>query len=410
MELKPGYKQTEVGVIPEDWELKTFSEVAFLRKQKINFQHISKPIRCIELEHIESSRGRLNGYAVITIAASLKTIFEKDDILFGKLRAYLRKYWLATFYGICSTEIWPIVTKSEQTTPKYFFQLVQTDSFINSASISYGTHMPRTDWIIVKNHVFPFPPTIAEQQVIAEALSDADALIESLEALIAKKRLVKQGAMQELLTGRTRLPGFSGEWVEKLWGDVISHCSSGATPYRGKSEFYNGSIKWITSGELNFNIIMETIEHISEEAVRSANLKVHPVGTFLMAITGLEAAGTRGACGIVGSPATSNQSCMAIYPTSELLTEYLYYYYVLYGNDLALKYCQGTKQQSYTAQLVKILPITLPPSIDEQSAIVTKLSDIDSEIAAIEEKLTKARLVKQGMMQELLMGRVRLVS
>ena len=74
-----------------------------------------------------------------------------------------------------------------------------------------------------------------------------------------------------------------------------------------------------------------------------------------MAITGLEAAGTRGSCGIVGSPAATNQSCMAIYPSSELLTEYLYHYYVKFGDELALKYCQGTKQQSYTAQLIRIL-------------------------------------------------------
>ena len=111
-----------------------------------------------------------------------------------------------------------------------------------------------------------------------------------------------------------------------------------------------------------------------------------------MAITGLEAAGTRGACGIVGSPSTTNQSCMAIYPTSELKTKYLYHYYVLRGNDLALRYCQGTKQQSYTAKLVKLLPIDLPPTIEEQTAIANTLSDMDSEIEALEAKLVKTRL------------------
>jgi type I restriction enzyme S subunit len=91
-------------------------------------------------------------------------------------------------------------------------------------------------------------------------------------------------------------------------------------------------VKWISSGELNYNVITESVEHISEDAVEKTNLKIHPVGTFLMAITGLEAAGTRGSCGIVGSPAATNQSCMAIYPTDELCTEYLFHYYVLRGN------------------------------------------------------------------------------
>jgi type I restriction modification DNA specificity protein len=138
---------------------------------------------------------------------------------------------------------------------------------------------------------------------------------------------------------------------------------------RGRNQ--ERSVKWISSGELNYNLITDTLEHISDEAVEKTNLKIHPVGTFLMAITGLEAAGTRGACAIVGSPATTNQSCMAIYTTPELKTEYLYHYYVLRGNQLALRYCQGTKQQSYTAKLVKLLPIDLPSSVEEQTAIAS---------------------------------------
>lgn len=253
------------------------------------------------------------------------------------------------------------------------------------------------------------PSTDIEQETIAEALSDMDALIESVEQLIAKKRRIKQGVMQELLSGKKRLPGFSGEWQTCQVGELITHCSSGATPYRGRPDYYRGTVKWITSGELNYKVITDTIEHISEDAVQKTNLKVHPPGTFLMAITGLEAAGTRGACGIVGSSATTNQSCMAIYPSPKLTSEYLYHYYVFRGNELAFQYCQGTKQQSYTAKLVRLLPIDLPPKVEEQTAIAAILSDMDAEIAALEAKLAKARQVKQGMMQELLTGRIRLV-
>ncbi len=278
---------------------------------------------------------------------------------------------------------------------------------IENASV--GSTMINLNQGTLGNLLVPLPPTKAEQEAIAEALSDADALIESLDQLLAKKRQLKQGAMQELLTGKKRLPGFNGEWRMRQIGEVIDHCSSGATPYRGKPDYYRGTVKWITSGELNYNVITDTIEHISDEAVRATNLRMHPAGTFLMAITGLEAAGTRGACGIVGSPATTNQSCMAIYPSPELTTAFLYHYYVLRGNDLALRYCQETKQQSYTAKLVRLLPIDLPPTAEEQSAIAAALSDMDAEIAALETKLAKARQLKQGMMQELLTGRIRLV-
>lgn len=172
---------------------------------------------------------------------------------------------------------------------------------------------------------------------------------------------------------------------------------------------FSDQYKWITSGELNYRQIMDTDEHISVEALQRTNLKLHPPGTFLMAITGLEAEGTRGSCGIVGAEAATNQSCMAIYPNRRLLTEYLFHYYVFRGKALALQYCQGTKQQSYTAQIVRLLPIILPESIDEQHAIATLLSDTDAEIAALERRLDKTKQIKQGMMQQLLTGRVRLV-
>ena len=180
-------------------------------------------------------------------------------------------------------------------------------------------------------------------------------------------------------------------------------------PYRGRPDFYKGNIRWITSSELNYNVITDTAEKISREAVVRTNLKLVPKNTFLMAITGLEAEGTRGRCGIVGEESATNQSCMAIFPTDELLVEYLFHYYVFKGKALALQYCQGTKQQSYTAKIVKLLPILIPPTSEEQRAISAVLSDMDAEIAALEQKRDKTKLLKQGMMQELLTGRIRLI-
>jgi len=99
---------------------------------------------------------------------------------------------------------------------------------------------------------------------------------------------------------------------------------------------------------------------------------------------------------------------MAVFPTDKLKTEFLFHYYVFRGKSLALQYCQGTKQQSYTAGLVKQLPIALPPSTAEQSAIANVLSDMDAELAALEARLTKTRALKQAMMSELLTGKTRL--
>ena len=214
--------------------------------------------------------------------------------------------------------------------------------------------------------------------------------------------------MQGLLTGKTRLPGFSGEWRQTIWGDVTERCASGATPSRARAEYYGGDIPWVTSTELKYGVIKNVPQFLTKPGLEAANLTVWPVGTFLMAITGLEAAGTRGSCGILGMPAATNQSCMAIIPNSKMLTRFLYYHYLLHGEDLALRYCQGTKQQSYTAGIVQTLPIRLPVSIQEQEAIVVALSEIDRQTENLAIRLKKTKAIKQGMMQELLIGRTRL--
>lgn len=198
------------------------------------------------------------------------------------------------------------------------------------------------------------------------------------------------------------------DWVLCTFKDVLTTFSSGATPYRGIPEYYTGNIRWISSGELNYNVIYDTLEDISSNAVRNANLHIHNPGTFLMAITGLEAEGTRGKCAFVGATATTNQSCLAINGSDRMCVEYLFWFYRMWGDYLAFKYCQGTKQQSYTTEIVRKLPIYCPATIEEQIRISEALSDVDALIAALDKNIAKKCLIKQGAMQQLLTGNKRL--
>ena len=137
------------------------------------------------------------------------------------------------------------------------------------------------------------------------------------------------------------------DWVFSNWGDFIERCIGGSTPSRAIPSFFKGEIPWITSTELNYNFINDTVEKITSDAVTSANLTMLPIGTFLMAITGLEAEGTRGSCAITNIRATTNQSCMAIIPKSTLDTLYLCNFYLLkWRRFYALKYCQGSNSKA----------------------------------------------------------------
>ncbi|EEN82923.1 restriction endonuclease subunit S [Porphyromonas endodontalis] len=214
--------------------------------------------------------------------------------------------------------------------------------------------------------------------------------------------------MKETRFKDTEIGQIPEEWIFSKFGDVLRTFSSGATPYRGIPGNFIGNIKWITSGELNYKPINDTLEHISEEAVKNTNLTIHQAGTFLMAITGLEAVGTRGKCAFVGNPSTTNQSCLAINGTNKMITSYLFWFYRKYSDLLAFKYCQGTKQQSYTASIVRNLPIFHPKDIKEQSRIASALTSVDNLISSLDKLIEKKKNIKQGTMQQLLTGKKRL--
>jgi type I restriction enzyme, S subunit len=196
--------QTRLPGFQGKWAATTFGQVAQPRRDRIDPRSAGKQDFCIELEHIAPASGELLGSTSAGEQSSLKSVFSVGDVLFGKLRAYLRKHWLATCNGVCSTEIWVLTPKSQLMTAEFLFQLVKTDDFIEAASNSYGTHMPRSDWGIVKNLEIALP-SLLEQAAIAAVLSDMDAELTALEARRDKTRALKQGMMQELLTGRTRL-------------------------------------------------------------------------------------------------------------------------------------------------------------------------------------------------------------
>ena len=231
-----------------------------------------------------------------------------------------------------------------------------------------------------------FPrPHLIEQKAIAEALSDADALIESLDQLIAKKRLIKQGAMQELLTGKRRLPGFSGEWEAKRLGDV-AHLYQ-PTTISAHQFTAAGYPVYGANGVVGY---FDNFNH----------------STWQVTVT------CRGStCGTVNRTVnkcwiTGNAMVIGCDGNASISKEFLYY---------ALSFCDlstcitGTGQPQIVRAPLANFEIRVPIEVFEQSAIATILSDMDSELAALESRLAKASQIKQGMMQELLTGRIRLL-
>ena len=187
-----------------EWEQALLGVIAAIRNVKVIAKAAEPGTRCVELECMSSNgTGRLL-MSPDAAGHSLKYTFKKGDVLFGRLRAYLRKFWLAEFEGCCSTEIWPLMARDSRLSSGFLHILVQTTEFGTAASVAYGTHMPRSDWSTLAKISVPLPP-VAEQIAIASVLSDMDAEISAIERRRDKTKLLKQAMMQELLTGKTRL-------------------------------------------------------------------------------------------------------------------------------------------------------------------------------------------------------------
>lgn len=186
------------------WVQKYLKEIIAPRKERVSPSEIDNR-RCIELEHIKPNSGEILGYCDSKLQKSIKTVFYSNDILWGKLRPYLRKYAHPQFSGVCSTEFWVFNAVNKYSCNDFMYYLLQTEEFVSAANSTTGTKMPRADWNLVQELEIKIPSDKNEQQAIAHVLSDMDSEIKQLEKKLAKYQQIKQGMMQELLTGRIRL-------------------------------------------------------------------------------------------------------------------------------------------------------------------------------------------------------------
>ncbi|TRO82259.1 restriction endonuclease subunit S [Desulfuromonas acetexigens] len=380
-----GYKQTEVGVIPEDWDARLLGKVITLQR--------GYDLPC---------RLRKPGTVPIVTSSGIGETHSEPRVA-GPGVVTGRYGTIGDVFYVCEN-FWPLnttlyVRNFQGNDPRYVSYLLRTIDFHSHSGKSGVPGVNRND---LHEIVVLLPPTKAEQEAIAEALSDADALIESLEQLIAKKRQVKQGTMQELLTGKRRLPGFSGEWEVKRLGEVIEKFVGGGTPRRANPKYWGNEIPWVTVKDFATFSPRLSQEMITRVGLQNSASNLIPMGTLITS--------TRMALGkavVYEVDVAINQDLKALFPIPELATQYLNFWFQYHGKDID-ELGSGSTVKGVSLTDLKKIEFKLPP-LPEQTAIAAILSDMDAEIAELEAKLAKARQVKQGMMQELLTGRIRLV-
>lgn len=401
--VKPGYKQTEIGVIPEDWDCTAAKHLMKIETGSRNTEHktdIGKYpffVRSQNIEHIDTYH--YDCEAVLTAGDGVGTgkVFHYYT---GKFDAHQRVYVMSNFHGIAG---------------RYFYNYFSENfgSEVSKYTAKSSVDSVRRD--MIANMIIPLP-SISEQERIAEALSDVDELIFSLEKMIAKRKAVKQGAMQELLTGKKRLPGFTEEWKEHTLGDLcylitkqtgfdytneikpslVDINSNGTLPFIQNKDFDGKNVHIKTDYYIPYDVAIKYPRILLDETCLLVSLsgRIGNVGLYNKS-NGLAFIG--GAVGICRFKDQQNAEwCMLFLQSS--------------AGQKQISECQKSgAQHNLTVEDVRKLIIKSPATVEEQNAIASIFSDMDSEITALEQKLAKTRQVKQGMMQQLLTGKIRLV-
>ena len=352
--------------LPEGWGIKKLSEVAPLQRgfdlPTGKIKKGSYPVVYSNGISNYHNEFKVKGPGVITGRSG--TI--------GKVHYSDGNYWPH------NTALW--VTDFKDNNPRFIYYLY---TYVNLEKFATGSGVPTLN----RNDVHSFEvlvPSCSEQKSIAEALSDTDSLIQSIEKLIDKKKKIKQGTMQQLLTGKKRLPGFSGEWVVRRLGDIVSINKGQLITEKNAQD---GTIPVIAGGKKP--------SYYHSFSNRQGK-------TITISASGANA----GYVGFYTEPIFASD-CSTIGENDRYSIEFIYYQLLMLQETIYYAQTGGAQPHIHPKDLKPLL--VNYTNLKEQEAIAQVLSDMDAEIEALEEKLKKVKTIKQGMMQELLTGRIRLI-
>lgn len=414
VEMKSGYKMTEVGVIPEDWEVKTLGKLACING-RIGFRGytvkdlVRKGEGAIAIggKHISKNFLDLSDAEYI----SWKKYYESPEIMVKQGDIVLAQRGTLGKSALIKSDIGPatinpslVLINKIKCNNLYLIYNIQSSSVTDYIlQINSQTSIPMISQKQIEGIKIAIAKLDSEQTAIATALSDVDSLISALTKKIEKKKAIKQGLMQQLLTGKKRLPGFGGVWDVVQLKRIISEF---IVPMRDKPTALTGPIPWCRIEDFDGKYLKKSLSNqgVDLNTVSKMNLKIFPVNTLLVSCSA-----NLGRCAIVKQKLVTNQTFIGLVPSDRIDVEFLYYKMSREDKNLN-NMATGTTISYLSREQFENYEILIPSSKAEQTAIANILSDCDSEVAALEEKRDKYKEIKQGMMQQLLTGKIRLIK
>jgi type I restriction enzyme S subunit len=288
---------------------------------------------------------------------------------------------------------------------RYFYLFFSTHFYDRIMQMTAKSSVDSVRRDMIARMPIPVPP-LPEQRAIAEALGDVDALLGALDAAIAKQRDLKQAAMQQLLTGQTRLPGFQGEWEVKKLAE-LAEIRSGGTPSTTDPLCWDGEVPWCTPTDITalkgHRFLSDTSRKITQRGLHCSSAEMIPTQSIIMT-----SRATIGECAINTVPVATNQGFKNFIPVESVDVNFLYYLLTTQRQGF-ISLCGGSTFLEIGKGQLAMYEVRLPAIKSEQAAISALLSDMDTALTALESRRAKTAALKQAMMQELLTGRIRLV-
>lgn len=376
--------------IPDHWKWVRLGAVATVVKDKT--EEFSFGTNYVGLEHL-SSGGGLSHVGDAYGLKSAKTVFSDGDVLYGRLRPYLNKHWIAERSGVCSTDI--LVFRSQPVIDVVWFDAwLGTDFFVSMASSNTrGINLPRVSEPFLVSVPVPLPP-LSEQDRIVEKLearlTQIDQAIERTEDVLVATDQQMASLVRAAVSGRLTMEWRENhkisreQWTSTTLGQAFKW-SSGGTPSRRNPQNFIGDIPWLKSGELRNEPVNNSEEHINLEALDSSNAKVFPAGSVLIAMYGA----TIGQVGLLEIDAATNQAIAVARESRHSLSEYLFYYLIAHrDNFIALG--KGGAQLNISQRVIKAYKYEIPP-IDEQREILRLIRRYSENFETVVDLVTQTR-------------------
>lgn len=403
MEVTTSYKETEIGRIPSDWDIRRIADIAFITTGDKDTQDKDDQgrypffVRSNSVERINSYS--FDGEAVLTAGDGVGTgkVFHYIN---GRFDYHQRVYKISNFDS-CVDGF-------------YFYKQFSNRFYDRVMAMTAKSSVDSVRMEMIADMLIPLPSR-PEQRAIADALSDVDALIERLDALIAKKRAIKTATMQRLLTGQQRLPGFSAPWTTKRLGEVFDLLRTANNSRKDLAD--HGDVAYIHYGDIHtlpkshLDLRRDSLPFI--DAVKVQNATPLQNGDLVMVDASEDYEGVGKSIevsGLYGQHAVAGLHTFLLRGDDALLADGFkgYMQHMPMLKEALHRIATGTSVYGISKTKIKDVELRLPP-VDEQQAIATILTDMDAEIEALRARRDKTQAIKQGMMQELLTGRTRLV-